>query len=72
MGLLAPDDVPMLKTAAEVHVNATNKIKAVKLQRVCDEFPKVWQDLGLIEMPKEQMMKVPLVDGWQNAKLNCR
>lgn len=30
----------------------------------------MWKDSGPIDMPEEEMMKVPLIDGWQNAKLD--
>lgn len=65
-----PDNVPVLKTAHGVTVNAVDRAKAIKLQRICEAYPTLWEDRGPVTMDKADMMQVPLVDGWQTAKLN--
>lgn len=47
-----------------VYINASDKARAMKLQRVCETFLKVWKDSGPIDMPEEDIMKIPLVEGW--------
>ncbi len=68
----APETAPCIVTSNGIHVYAENRSQARAFQRVCDAFPEVWQDTEPIDLPPEKMMKVPLVDGYQNYKLSSR
>jgi hypothetical protein len=55
-----------------VHIYAADPRVADQLEAVVKEFPKVWVNIGLIDVPEGEMMKVPLVEGWQNQKIASR
>lgn len=65
-----PDDAPSIILPNGIHVFNGTPSQARKLQKVCDDYPDVWVDKGPIDMPEEDQMKIPLMDGWQQAKLN--
>jgi hypothetical protein len=67
-----PTDAPELITKQGVHVYAKDRDTASRFERVVDKYPDLWIDKGVIDIPLDQQMKVPLVEGWQNAKLNSR
>jgi hypothetical protein len=67
-----PADAPELITKQGVHIYAKDRAKASKLEEIINRYPAIWTDQGIIDLPIDQQLKVPLVDGWQNAKLNSR
>jgi Reverse transcriptase (RNA-dependent DNA polymerase)/RNase H-like domain found in reverse transcriptase/Integrase zinc binding domain len=67
-----PTDAPELITKEGIHIYAKDRTKASKFEKIIDKYPTIWTDQGIIDLPLEQQLKVPLVDGWQNAKLNSR
>jgi hypothetical protein len=43
------------------------------LSRVCDDLPEVWSEaIGTIDIPPEEQLRIPLVDGWQSFKLTMK
>jgi hypothetical protein len=63
-------NVPELVTKKGIHIYAKNRTIASKFEKIVNKHPIIWTDQGIIDLPLEQQLKVPLVDGWQNAKLN--
>jgi len=39
------------------------------LAKICAIYPEVWVDKGLIDIPEENIIKIPLVNNWQNQKI---
>jgi hypothetical protein len=55
-----------------MHIYSKSKSFARKLKALVKIFPSLWEDKGLIDLPAEQWMKVPLVEGWQNQRVSSR
>lgn len=72
LNIKTPDDAPFQLSKHGARVYAANREQASRFRRICDRFAKVWEDKGPIAVPLDRQMKVPLVDGYQNAKLNSR
>lgn len=66
-----PTDAPSLVTNDGIHIYNLDPSKARRLQKIAEAYPELWVDKGPIDMPEDQQMKVPLAEGWQNAKLGC-
>jgi hypothetical protein len=64
--------LPERVSSEGVHIYAADAHVADQLEAVVKEFPKVWVNVGLIDVPEGEMMKVPLVEGWQNQKIASR
>jgi hypothetical protein len=43
-----------------------------KLRALVSEFATCWEEKGPIDIPEEERMPVPLVEGWQNQKVATR
>ena len=71
MGIRRPDDLTE-RVVDDIHIFADNAVHAQGFEDVIHEFPDLWKDIGLIDVPLEEQMKVPLVDGWQRHKLASR
>ena len=63
-GMKAPEDAPRLVTDKGIHIYAGNRPGARKLQRLCERYPEMWEETGPIDIPEDQTMKIPLVDGY--------
>jgi hypothetical protein len=72
LGIKAPENAPYQVSKHGVRVYAGDPKHARKFRHLCDLYPKVWEDKGPIKVPLDRQMKVPLVDGYQNVKLNSR
>lgn len=72
LNIKTPDKAPSLVTDNGIHIYNEKPNRALKLQRIAEARSELWKDKGPIDLPVDQMMKVPLIDGWQHAKLNCR
>ena len=59
-------------TEEGVHIFAGSKKVAAALAKLVARFPALWKEGGLVDMPEEDMMRVPLVEGWQNHKVAAR
>jgi hypothetical protein len=55
-----------------VHICDLEPELAKQIQALVAEFTVCWEEKGLINMPEEEMMSVPLVDGWQNGKISAK
>ena len=72
LGIKRPEDLPEQKTPEGVSVYAENATFASQLQDMVARHPRLWTDNGTIDIPEDLQMKIPLVEGWQNHKLNAR
>jgi len=72
LGLKVPEKEPHVVTKDGVHVYNGDPKKARALQKLCENLAAVWEDKGPVDIPEDQQLKVPLVDGWQNMKFNYR
>jgi hypothetical protein len=72
LGLRMADNLPEIVTKEGVHVCAQDTAFADKVVNLVDEFPLLWTDEGLIDIPPDEWMKIPLVEGWQNQKVSAR
>jgi hypothetical protein len=44
-----------------------------ELGQVCDKFPKLFSDRGTtVDIPVDRQMRIPLIPGWENVKLNIK
>jgi len=66
------ESLPEIVTKEGVHIYAANPALAQQFVEVVNEFPLLWTDKGLIDIPKDEWMKIPLVEGWQNQKVRAR
>jgi hypothetical protein len=67
-----PANTPELVTKEGVHIYAKDRTTALTFEKIVNKFPTIWNNQGVIDLPLEQQLKVPLVEGWHNAKLNSR
>lgn len=65
-------DLPERTTSEGVHIYNASTAAAAQLEKIVKTYPDLWTNTGLIDVPKEQMMKIPLVEGWQNQKVSSR
>ena len=72
LGLKMSGDAPEVTTKDGVRVYAADPQLAQRFVRICESFPKLWRDEGLIKVPPDELMRVPLVEGWQNQKIKSR
>ncbi len=72
LGLKIPENAPCIVTGTGISIYSGDPRKARVFQKLCEAYPSIWQDNGPIDMSEEEMMKIPLVEGWQNTKLNFR
>ena len=72
LGLKMADNLPELVTQKGVHVYAADRALANQFVGVVKEYPLLWTDNGLIDIPLDEWMKIPLVEGWQNQKVKAR
>lgn len=68
----APADAPAIVTEDGLHIYNADHSEARRIQLLKEEFPDLWVDKGPIDQPEEDQMTVPLIDGWQTAKLNSQ
>ncbi len=68
----ASETAPCIVTSNDIHVYIENCFQAHVFQHICDTFPEIWHDIEPIDLSTEKMMKVPLVDSYQNYKLSSR
>ena len=54
------------------HIFAEKPKLATKFEDLVHKYPRLWEDTGLVEVPPEQLMRVPLVEGWQNQRVSSR
>lgn len=72
LGLRMGLDLPELVTKDGIHVYAADPKLARKFVALVEEFPRMWTDQGLIDVPPDQLLKVPLVEGWQHQRIKAR
>ena len=63
-----PDESEETVLSNGVHIFEGSGL-ASRFGKIVQEFPEIWEDSGLIDIPEKEMMRVPLVDGWNNVKL---
>ena len=56
-------------TKEGVCVYTTDPQLAQRFVRICESFPKLWYDKGLIKVPSNELIYVPLIKGQQNQKI---
>ncbi|EAQ84379.1 hypothetical protein CHGG_08393 [Chaetomium globosum CBS 148.51] len=72
LGIRMVDNLPEIVTKEGVHIFAENSQLAARFAELVRRFPRLWEDTGLIKLPPEQLMRVPLVEGWQNQRVSSR
>ena len=72
LGIRKPVDVPEIRTPEGVYIYAADSALVRRLKKVVADVLTLWIDRGPIDVPLEDQMKIPLIDGWQNYKLNSR
>jgi hypothetical protein len=55
-----------------VRIYARNPAFAKRLKKLVSDFPAVWFNKGLVNIPEAEMMRFPLVEGWQNQTIAQR
>jgi len=68
-GITMPADVPEIKAKNGVSICNKDPDLAQEISAIVHEFTECWDDRGPIEMTEDEMMRIPLVDGWQNQKI---
>jgi hypothetical protein len=58
-----PANVSELITKKGIHIYAKNCIIALKFEKIVNKHLIIWTDQGIIDLPLEQRLKVPLVNG---------
>ncbi|KAN0080860.1 hypothetical protein V8E54_004064, partial [Elaphomyces granulatus] len=74
-GIKPSDDAPHMISEhiiAHEHIFAHDQKIARALKKLCDSHDRVWKNDRPIRVPREDQMKIPLVEGYQNTKLNSR
>ena len=69
---IKPPDAPFIISKHRVHIFARDQKIARALKKLCDSHDRVWKNDRPIKVPREDQMKIPLVAGYQNMKLNSR
>jgi hypothetical protein len=72
IGISKPTNVPEIVTENGVHICNIEPELAQQIQALVIEFTVCWEEKGPIAMTQEEMMSVPLVDGWQNGKISAK
>jgi hypothetical protein len=72
LGLRVENNLPEIVTDQGVHVFAGDPDLASRFVDLVHRYPKLWEDDGLVDVPPDQLMRVPLVEGWQNQRVSSR
>ena len=72
LGIKKPSYAEEIVTPEGIYIYAPNRTFACRLRALIACYPDLWIDRGTINVPTEMQLKIPLVDGWQNYKLNSR
>lgn len=72
LGMRMTADLPERITIEGVHIYDGDPKAASRFEKIIKDYPKLWVNDGCVDIPESQMMKVPLVEGWQNQKLAHR
>ena len=70
LGLKISENALCIVTKAGISIYSGDPQKACVFQKLYEVYPNIWQNNGPIDMSEEEMIKIPLVEGWQNTKLN--
>ena len=71
MGIKRPEDLK--ETIVDgIHIYSEDASHAKAFEEIIKKHPALWNDEGLIDVPIDEQMKIPLVDGWQHHKLASR
>ena len=62
-------DAPEVVTKDSVRVYIADPQLAQRFVYICKSFPKLWRDEGLIKVPPDELIRIPLIEGWQNQKI---
>ncbi|RCI16931.1 hypothetical protein L249_2980 [Ophiocordyceps polyrhachis-furcata BCC 54312] len=55
-------NIPEIEGEYGVKIYALNYDLASKVKQLVDSLPKLWEDIGLINLPKERFLRIPLID----------
>ncbi len=66
LGIKKPNDLPEFTTELGIRICAGNQRWTKSLDKLVSKYPQLWIDKGMIRYSPDQMMKIPLVEGWQN------
>jgi hypothetical protein len=72
-GITKPTEVPEKLLGNDVHVCTKDQTLADRIEAIVVEFQNCWEDDGSpIDVPENERMEIPLVDGWQEKKIRCK
>jgi hypothetical protein len=72
LGIKIPTDLPEIVTSEGVHIYAADKALADRFAAIVKRYPRMWKDEGQIVQDKDELMRIPLVEGWQHQKIRSR
>ena len=59
-----PNSVAYLSSKHGARIYAKKPLEARKLKKVCDQHEKVWFNDKPIKLSKDEIIKIPLIDGY--------
>ena len=72
LGIRKPSHIEELVTKEGIYIYTPNCTLAWRLRALITKYPGLWTDRGTIDIPTEMQLKILLVEGWQNYKLNSQ
>src|SRR6187549_2163887 len=70
--LRKPRDIPEIQTPDGIYICSQKPRAARKLEQLCADFPSIWKDTGIVNVPEKEQLKVPLVDRWYEHRVAQR
>jgi len=71
-GIKTPENLPKRVIDNGIHIYALDPKLADSFEKLVRAHPKLWVNEGLVKMYEDEMMKIPLVEGWENQKIANR
>ena len=68
-GISKVTQLPEITTPNGIHIYAKDPDYASALEQLINHYTQCWQDHGPVNVPEDQRMQIPLVEGWQTQRL---
>ncbi|KAG5810041.1 hypothetical protein H9Q74_014111 [Fusarium xylarioides] len=65
-------NLPEIETREGIHIYDNGSGFAKQAQDLCTKYATLWIDSGLIHVPEDELMMVPLVDNWHEQRVAQR
>ena len=72
LGIKVPTDVLEVTTEEGIRVYSPDRKTTRKFVALVKKYLKLWTDQGIVDIAEEDMMHIPLVEGWQHQKVRSR